>query len=584
MRINREKTQKELTYQVVLDALALTTCYPAFLIIVDVPKIHMQQFWFTINKKDSTTYRLLNQDFDELPLDEEIVSFIKELGHKGEKPASPSKKGTLVIVEEEEPEPAKKVVPSKKPSRKQSSSVQIQDVPGVFLSKKKAPETIERSKGIDLLSEAALLEEAQVKKVLKRSRRDTTIHQAGASGDGAGLQPEVLDEPKGKSVDTHEGTGSKPWVLDVSKANSSKSEYKSESDSVDKANEQSDDNHEQAGDELIKSDNPRISDEEEETQDDEYVHTPEDYAPIDDETNDESNDVDEEEYDRIDKKLYGDVNVRLTDAEKDDEEMTHAVHEHVEVENVNQEGVGNQIKDDAQTTQKTEAPIPSSSISSDYGAKYLNFNNIPSANTEVISMMDIIVRHEVPRTSPLLTIPVSVIPKHIVVNQPETFTTASATTISSLLFSLFPHLQQSTPIPTPTKIKATTSTIAVPESKTLYVLHQRIIDLEKDVKELKNVDHSFALLSTIKSKVPNAVKEYIRTSLDDALYKVLKKHDANIIKEHLVPAEIVERPRQQYLPQKSIEDIKKIKMEHARQQQVPKETITSSTVSLKEFD
>ncbi|GJR50630.1 hypothetical protein Tco_1401151 [Tanacetum coccineum] len=114
MRIDLEKTQKEPTYQVVLDALALTTCYPAFLITADVLKIYMHQFWFTINKKDSISYmfkidkktcridmevfcktmylreifqicpRLLNQDFDELPSDEEIVSFIKELGHKGD--------------------------------------------------------------------------------------------------------------------------------------------------------------------------------------------------------------------------------------------------------------------------------------------------------------------------------------------------------------------------------------------------------------------------------------------------------------------------------------------------------------------
>nr|GFC19271.1 hypothetical protein [Tanacetum cinerariifolium] len=42
--------------------------------------------------------------------------------------------------------------------------------------------------------------------LLERSRWETTIHQACGSGDGAGFQPEVLDEPKGKSVDTHEGT------------------------------------------------------------------------------------------------------------------------------------------------------------------------------------------------------------------------------------------------------------------------------------------------------------------------------------------------------------------------------------------
>ncbi|GKB08551.1 retrovirus-related pol polyprotein from transposon TNT 1-94 [Tanacetum coccineum] len=108
MRINPEKTQKEPTYQVFLDTLALTTCYPAFLITADVPEIYMHQFWFTINKKDSTAYwfkidkkrftlnvevfreifqicpKLPNQEFDALPSDEEIVSFIRELGHKGD--------------------------------------------------------------------------------------------------------------------------------------------------------------------------------------------------------------------------------------------------------------------------------------------------------------------------------------------------------------------------------------------------------------------------------------------------------------------------------------------------------------------
>ncbi|GJX64998.1 hypothetical protein Tco_0299341 [Tanacetum coccineum] len=78
-----------------------------------------------------------------------------------------------------------------------------------------------------------------------------------------------------------------------------------------------------------------------------------------------------------------------------------------------------------------------------------------------------------------------------------------------------------------------------------------------DVKELKTVDHSTALLLTMKSEVSNAVKEYLETSLDDALYKVLKKHDADIIKEHSVPAEIVKRLRQQYVPEKSTKDIRK---------------------------
>nr|GEX10834.1 hypothetical protein [Tanacetum cinerariifolium] len=92
---------------------------------------------------------------------------IPKKARKFKKPASPSKKKTPVIVEE--PEPAKKVVPSKKPSRKQSSDVQVRDTLGVSMSKKKAPTTNYRSKGVDLLSEATLFKEVQVKNVLKSS-------------------------------------------------------------------------------------------------------------------------------------------------------------------------------------------------------------------------------------------------------------------------------------------------------------------------------------------------------------------------------------------------------------------------------
>nr|GEW21929.1 hypothetical protein [Tanacetum cinerariifolium] len=132
---------------------------------------------------------------------------------------------------------------------------------------------------------------------------------------------------------------------------------------------------------------------------------------------------------------------------------------------------------------------------------------------------------------------------------------------------------------------ATILTTAVPDSKTLTALHQRIADLEKDVKELKDVDNSTKVISTIESEVPNAVKEYLRSSLDDAMHKVIQRNFADIIKEHSVLADIVERLRQQYAPQKSIEDIQEINIEHARKQQVPKETITlSDTTACEEFD
>ncbi|GJT33584.1 hypothetical protein Tco_1099956 [Tanacetum coccineum] len=201
---------------------------------------------------------------------------------KFKKPTYPSKKRTLVTVEKEEPELAKKIVSSQKPSRKQST---------------------------------------------------------GGSSDGAGLQPKVLDEPKGKSVDTHKGTGLKPGVPNMSKADSSESD---------------DDDPQQADDERTDSENQETNNDEE-VIDNEFIHTPKDYVPTNDETNDESNEVNEKEYESISEELYGDVNVRLIDAEtadeeKDDKEMTDAGHVDAEHVSIIQEGAGNQVKDDAQAT------------------------------------------------------------------------------------------------------------------------------------------------------------------------------------------------------------------------------------------
>nr|GEW69695.1 retrovirus-related Pol polyprotein from transposon TNT 1-94 [Tanacetum cinerariifolium] len=549
-------------------------------------------FWFTINKYDSSYKfkigmkrfslnvevfreifqicpKLLNQEFDALASDEEIVSFIKELSHKGEiksitevhfgsmrfvskaddfqvygallpevmtnqkmrnfpayktylayatgattpkkaskfkKPSSPSKKITIVTVEEEEPEPAKKVIPSKKPLRKQSTG------------------------------------EAQVKKVLKRSRRETTIHQESGSNDGTGSKPGVPDEPKGKSIDTNKGIGLKLGVLNVSKAKSSESEYESWGDSSDEANVQgddedfqdSDDDPQQADDERTDSENQETNDDEEEFYN-EFVHTPEDYVPTDDEVNDETKDVDDEEYEMINEEIYGDVNVKLTDGEHNDKEkgdvdMTDVIH--VQVEQTQEQTTGvqeesspemasiqGQYVEQATTTttpaiQNENDEVPSLSSSHSFSSTctnaFLNLENLHATETEVVYMLDINVQHEVPRTSLLLTI---------------------------LIFSLFPTFQQSTPIPTSTT-EATTSTIVVPESETRSAIHQRITDLKKDVKELKIVDNSTIVILTIKYEVTNDVKEYIESSLEDALY-----------------------------------------------QQVPKETITSSdTATLEEFD
>ncbi|GJZ88725.1 hypothetical protein Tco_0660507 [Tanacetum coccineum] len=73
---------------------------------------------------------------------------------------------------------------------------------------------------------------------------------------------------------------------------------------------------------------------------------------------------------------------------------------------------------------------------------------------------------------------------------------------------------------TPTKTKATTSTTTISNSKTLNALQLKVTDLEKDVKELKDVDNSIKVISTIQSEFPKAVKEYLRSILDDPMYKL----------------------------------------------------------------
>ncbi|GKE31398.1 hypothetical protein Tco_1450720 [Tanacetum coccineum] len=65
-RLNPGKKQREPTFQVVLDALALTLCYSTFLTTADILEI-----W----------PRVHGQNFDEPPTDDVIVSFIKELDH-----------------------------------------------------------------------------------------------------------------------------------------------------------------------------------------------------------------------------------------------------------------------------------------------------------------------------------------------------------------------------------------------------------------------------------------------------------------------------------------------------------------------
>ncbi|GKC79147.1 hypothetical protein Tco_1129921 [Tanacetum coccineum] len=273
MRVDpKMKIPSETTYQVVMDSLAISLCYPAFLITSDVPTIYMHKFWHTVYKHGSS-YRfkienkkfainvevfgeILNicpriegQEFTDPPYEEEALSFIRHLDRQQRgkeerqdgilkfvsKHEEVQVYGALMPQEMKNPEMSSEDTPTRKSSRiKRSAKVS----PTKF--KKKAPAKDDTGKGLKVLSEVALSEEEQLNEVLKRSRKDT--HSSQASDSGAG---------------TDKGTFSKPGVPDVPK-DDSESEIETWGDSNDDANDEDasggDGNDDDDDDEKTKSD------------------------------------------------------------------------------------------------------------------------------------------------------------------------------------------------------------------------------------------------------------------------------------------------------------------------------------------
>ncbi|GJW31102.1 hypothetical protein Tco_0051134, partial [Tanacetum coccineum] len=345
-----------------------------------------------------------NVDFVALPWEDFMFQADNKDISSAQEPAKKPKRA-------KHPKPAKESastkgdVSSKKPSRKQSTGVQIRDTPSVSVSKKKAPATTDRSKGIDLLSEAALLEYAQMKAVLKRSKKETHSHQASGSG--------VPDVPKDQSESENESWG-ESGDDDDSNDDDVSDDDGNEDDSDDDGGDNDSDDERTESDE---DENPNLNqkdDEKEEEYKDEYVHTPLSYES----TDEENKHVSEEEYDRIDEELYKDVNVKLKEVEHGEEEKGDVVINDASHDNVTQEKTYDQDEDDAHVTlivvhdtQKNKVPLQSSYILSDFATQFLNLDNVSPADTEIISMMNIDVHHEEPSspTPSLLIIPITVI-------------------------------------------------------------------------------------------------------------------------------------------------------------------------------
>ncbi|GJT83611.1 hypothetical protein Tco_1057953 [Tanacetum coccineum] len=282
---------------------------------------------------------------------------------KFKKPASPKQKTILVSPKEPTKKPAKAkkdVSQTKKPTIKTKPT------------KKKASVKADRGKGLNVLSKVALSEVAQLKGLQNEARKNFTSLMQVAQGD-SGEEEEDDDDDEDESKD------------------------KSDDDNGNDDDGDNNDNDDDSDHGRTKSDrdeNPNLNQsneehEEEEEYVDERVHTPKNYELTDEEDNANNAKEENEEEKNDDEELYRDVNVNLR---KEDVEMTDADQGGAVQHNVSQESGFVQVEEDAHVTltavhdtQKTEGPMQSSSVSSDFTDKLLNFENASPADNELAS-------------------------------------------------------------------------------------------------------------------------------------------------------------------------------------------------------
>nr|GFC18897.1 hypothetical protein [Tanacetum cinerariifolium] len=113
------------------------------------------------------------------------------------------------------------------PSKKDSDLVPVDEesvTKGKRVKRSVKKSSTKPTTGIDLLSEVALTEEAQMKEVRKKSLRD--FHKTHHSGSGTVTEKQPRVDKITPTI-TSEGTGDKPGVLDLTKDDSTKSESES---------------------------------------------------------------------------------------------------------------------------------------------------------------------------------------------------------------------------------------------------------------------------------------------------------------------------------------------------------------------
>ncbi|GJS15337.1 hypothetical protein Tco_0409809 [Tanacetum coccineum] len=324
-RLNPRKIQREPLFQVVLDALALTPCYSAFLIIADI---------------------LEGEYFDALPTDEEIMSFLRDLGHTREI----NSLNDVVVDQMHQPwrtfaslinrslsgkttgldnlrlsraqilwaTPPKKARKFKKPASPQLSTVPVSSEEPTMKSKRvKRP----AKKSTKAPARGVVIRETPECQCLRRRKRWMLL-ETHPSGSGT-ITKTAPSAAKIKPSVKNEGTSVKPGVPDVTKEESSK-------------NSEHETNENESDSESDHQENKEEDEDDEEEEEDELLKTSSNDSDDEGKITDKAEGDEDEEIDYTTSQLYDDVDIRLNELVDTDKGFIQEEGTDVEITNIQQ--------------------------------------------------------------------------------------------------------------------------------------------------------------------------------------------------------------------------------------------------------
>nr|GEW37162.1 hypothetical protein [Tanacetum cinerariifolium] len=294
--------------------------------------------------------KLPGQKFEDPPFKEEILSFIRDLGHTREIKDTHIYSAILLYVLTNQEmldskaykeyyaiasgaeHPKAKTKYKKKPDEPVTSSKSKtaltfkgyrlkSSAKVVKTTKKKQPDMMPKSKGLAVLSEVALSKAEQIKLATKRSKKDFYMSQASGSGDGVDIRSKVPGEQQQKTFSQDEDDGDEE--IDVND-DSEETESDNNGDDLTHLNlptyKPDDEEEEEEKPDNKEEEEEKADDDDDEVSSDHRMYTSPDHKLTDEEENQEGDEeVKEGKDEQAEEELYGDLNINL---QRSDAEMT----------------------------------------------------------------------------------------------------------------------------------------------------------------------------------------------------------------------------------------------------------------------